>query len=78
VAAIERVVATHPGGLVAIVAHGGVINAYLAHILGLGTRMFFEPAYTSVSRVVASRSGARQLVSVNETGHLRATRQYRR
>ena len=33
--------------------------------------MFFFPDYTSVSRVRASRSGSRSLVSVNETGHLR-------
>jgi len=31
--------------------------------------MFFEPAYTSVSRVLASDS-YRQLVSLNETAHL--------
>jgi probable phosphoglycerate mutase len=71
VAAVERVVAAHPGQTVAIVAHGGVVNAYLAHILGIGRQMFFEPAYTSISRVLAGRSGHRQLRSVNETAHLR-------
>ena len=71
VAAVERVVAAHPGQTVAIVAHGGVVNAYLASILGIGKRLFFEPGYTSISRVVAARSGERQLRSVNEVAHLR-------
>ena len=71
VVAVERVVAAHPGQTVAIVAHGGVVNAYLASILGLGKRLFFEPAYTSISRVLAARSGERQLRSVNEIAHLR-------
>ena len=71
VTAVERVVEAHPGQTVAIVAHGGVVNAYVAHVLGLGRRMFFEPAYTSISRVLAARSGHRQLRSVNETAHVR-------
>jgi probable phosphoglycerate mutase len=71
VAAVERVVRAHPGQTVAIVAHGGVVNAYLAHVLGLSRQMFFEPAYTSISRVLAARSGQRQLRSVNETAHVR-------
>jgi probable phosphoglycerate mutase len=68
--AVERVIAANAGRRVAIVAHGGVINAYLSHVLGLDEVMFFEPYYTSVSRVMAARSGPRQLVSLNETGHL--------
>jgi probable phosphoglycerate mutase len=60
---------------VAAVCHGGTINAYLSAVLGLEQLMFFVPQYTSVSRVRASRSGARSIVSMNETGHLRfATR----
>lgn len=68
--AMDRIVAAHPGGDVAVVCHGGVINVYLAHVLGLAEAMFFHPAYTSVSRVHAARSGARGLASINETGHL--------
>jgi hypothetical protein len=56
------------------VCHGGVINAYLAHVLGLGARRgFFYPNYTSVHRVAAARSGERSIVTVNETPHLRGT-----
>ncbi len=57
-----------------VVCHGGVINTYTADVLGLGAMLFFEPAYTSISRVLVSRDGARSLLSLNETGHLRARR----
>jgi probable phosphoglycerate mutase len=70
VGAVERVVAAHPSQQVAVVCHGGVINAYLTHILGLEELIFFEPDYTSVSRVRAGRD-LRTFVSANETGHLR-------
>ncbi len=70
VAAVERVVAASPGQRVAVVCHGGVINAYLSHILDIERTLFFEPDYTSVNRVLASRAGHRQLVSANETPHL--------
>ena len=74
VAASEEVVARHSGQRVLVVCHGGVINAYLAHVLGLGTRRgFFYPNYTSVHRVAAARSGERSIVTVNETPHLRGT-----
>ena len=64
VAAMEEVVATHPRQRVAVVCHGGVINAYLSSVIHLPGTMFFEPAYTSVSRVI-SGSTHRQIVSVN-------------
>jgi probable phosphoglycerate mutase len=71
VAAIERVIAANPGKVVAVVCHGGVINAYLAHVLGIDKLLFFEPAYTSISRVVAARTGERSVASLNERAHLR-------
>jgi probable phosphoglycerate mutase len=71
VAAVERVVAAHPGQTVAVVAHGGVVNAYAGSVLGISSPMFFEPAYASITRVVAARSGQRQVRSLNETAHVR-------
>lgn len=71
VEAVEGIIAENAGGVAAVVCHGGVINAYLARILGLDDVLFFEPAYTSISRVRASRRGHRMVVSVNETAHLR-------
>jgi probable phosphoglycerate mutase len=70
-AALERIVAAHPGGRVAVVCHGGVVNAWAAHVLGLEPTLFFQPAYTSVSRFLAAGSGERSLLSLNETAHLR-------
>ena len=72
VEAVERVIAMHRGETVAIVCHGGVINAYYAHLLGLDFPMFFEPAYTSISRVLASSGGHRQVKSINEHAHVRS------
>src|SRR6266508_237142 len=73
VEAVERVIDANPSRTIAVVCHGGVINAYLSHVLGLDEVMFFEPYYTSVSRLMAARSGPRQIASLNETGHLRTT-----
>ncbi|QYG92859.1 histidine phosphatase family protein [Iamia sp. SCSIO 61187] len=69
VAAVDRIVAAHRGQRVAVVCHGGTINAALAEVLGLEEQLFFEPGYTSVSRVLAGAGGARQVLSVNETWH---------
>ncbi|MEY2422922.1 MAG: hypothetical protein QOI95_2989 [Acidimicrobiaceae bacterium] len=71
VEAVERVITAHPGQTVAIICHGGVINAYFAHLLKLEFPMFFEPAYTSISRVLASSAGQRQVKSINESAHVR-------
>lgn len=71
VEAVEEVIGANPGATAAIVCHGGVINAYVAHVLGIEDLLFFEPAYTSVSRIRASRRGHRMVVSLNETAHLR-------
>ena len=69
--AVERVVAAHPSQRVAVVCHGGVINAYAGHVAGVGTPIWFLPAYTSISRVMASASGPRTIGSINETAHVR-------
>ncbi len=72
---IEVIIDAHRGQRVAVVCHGGVINGYLSHILGLGefARGFFYPNYTSINRVAAASSGERSLVTANETSHLRGT-----
>ena len=71
--AVERLIAKHSGQTIAIVCHGGVINAYLVHVLGLTVNVqgFFYPNYTSIHRVAAARSGERSIVTINETSHLR-------
>ena len=52
VTAIEQIITDHPGQKAAAVCHGGVINAYLTHILGIEDPSgFFYPNYTSIHRV---------------------------
>ncbi len=52
-AAVESILDRHRRGNVVVVAHGGVINAYVAPILGLYDReMFFLPDNTSINTVV--------------------------
>ncbi|MYR07725.1 histidine phosphatase family protein [Gordonia sp. SID5947] len=71
VAGVEQVAASADDGVVAIFCHGGVINAYLSHVIGTATMFFVEPYYTSVTRVLALDGGHRQVLSVNEIDHLR-------
>jgi len=71
VATIEDLIARNPSKTIAVFCHGGVINVWTAHILGMEPRLFFEPAYTSIHRYRCARSGQRNLVSLNEVAHLR-------
>jgi 2,3-bisphosphoglycerate-dependent phosphoglycerate mutase len=68
--AFEAIASAHPGQRVGVVCHGGVINVYLAGVLELPRLLFFQPDYTSVSRVAVTRSGRRGILSINETQHL--------
>lgn len=72
---IARIIADHGGERVAAVCHGGVINSYAGDVLGLDVDGpgFFYPNYTSITRIAASRSGVRSIVTINETAHLRNT-----
>ena len=65
--ASERLIAANTGRRIAVVCHGGVINAWAALVLGIEPRLFFDPRYTSINRFMAARSGERSLVSLNET-----------
>ncbi|MDA2967637.1 MAG: histidine phosphatase family protein [Actinomycetota bacterium] len=74
VESIENIIVNHASQRVAIVCHGGVINAYLCHVLGLeNQRGFFYPNYTSIHRIAAAGSGERSIVTLNETSHLRGS-----
>lgn len=67
----DRIIASHPKGIVAIVSHGDVIRLLLAHYTGvhpdLFQRLIVEPA--SVSAVVAG-NGIPRILKVNDTGDL--------
>lgn len=77
VEALERICTLHRGQRVVVVCHGGVINIWASHLLGLGDAMFFEPFYTSVNRFLAASSGERSIVSLNESAHLRGVADHR-
>jgi probable phosphoglycerate mutase len=55
---------------VAVFCHGGVINAWAAHVLKMPPRLFFNPTYASVSRFSCARTGQRSIITLNEHTHL--------
>lgn len=70
-AALERIVAAHPGrGTVVVVAHAGVVNCWLARLLGTSRPLAFPLDHAGVTRVIAGRDGRRVVRSVNEIGHV--------
>lgn len=72
ISSFEMLISKHASQRIVVTCHGGVINQYLAHILGIATeRGFFYPQYTSIHRVVAAQNGLRSIVSLNEIAHLR-------
>jgi broad specificity phosphatase PhoE len=68
--AVELAIARSPGQRIAVVCHGGVINAYISHIIGSPYDMFFRPAHTSVNIVMAGHN-RRVLRLLNDVHHLR-------
>ncbi len=68
---IQELANRHAGQRVAVFSHGGVINAYIAVLLGL-ERDFFYPIYNTSYCVVRCQGRQSSLVSLNETAHLRA------
>lgn len=72
VESLEKIIRENSGRRVAVVCHGGIINIWAAHVLGLNRYLFFAPEYTSINRFLASGKGQRSVASLNETAHLRA------
>jgi len=70
VATLEPIIEGHAGKNVAVFCHGGVINVWTAHVLGMAPRLFFQPVYASVHRYLCARTGERNIVSLNERHHL--------
>jgi probable phosphoglycerate mutase len=68
-AAVDEAAAAHPGGCVAVVCHGGVINAWLARFTGSHRSLVVSIDNTSVTRL--RTDGERWLVlGVNDHHHL--------
>ena len=68
---VDRIVADHRGQRVAVVCHGGVINAYLGRCLEFAPDdyMKFDVDYSSISRVMVSSKLQRSIASINERPH---------
>jgi len=69
VKAIDEIVRNHIGERVLVFAHGGVINAYVAEVLGLDKDFFFPCGNTSIS-VIRATSEQRVLFFLNDITHL--------
>ena len=68
--AVDDIVRSHDvGDSVVIVCHSGVINAYLADLLGLEQDYFFRPSHGSVTRIWCA-DGRASVWSLNETAHV--------
>lgn len=67
--AVGRIAAAHPGQRVAIISHGGAINAYLAALLDIERDYFFPAANTAIS-VVRLKGEQRLLLTLNDIAHL--------
>lgn len=70
VTAIDQIASQHAGERVAVVTHGGVINCYIASLLGLNRDFFFPVVNTSVS-IVRVKALVKTIVSLNDICHLR-------
>ncbi len=68
--AIEAIITRSEAQRVAVVCHGGGINADTSHIIGSPSDMFFRPAHASVS-IVAAGLDRRVVHLLNDTHHLR-------
>ena len=72
VAAVERIVASHPKGTVALFSHGDCIRVLLAHFLGIHLDLYqrLNVAPGSVSAVAVGARGRPAVLRVNDTGSL--------
>jgi probable phosphoglycerate mutase len=66
---IEQLIERHRGECIAIVAHGGSINAYVAQLLGVHRSFVFTIENTSITAVRVGGHGP-TVVTVNDCHHL--------
>jgi len=67
--AIEAILERHPEGDVFVVAHGGVINAYVGPLLGIRNEMFFLPDNTSLNSLEVEGT-SRRIRFLNDVLHV--------
>jgi len=70
-AGLQNLIEENPGRRIAVFCHGGVINSWATHVLGIPPKLFLDANYASISRFVAASTGERSVSSLNEAAHLR-------
>jgi 2,3-bisphosphoglycerate-dependent phosphoglycerate mutase len=70
-AAIDDILAAQPDKRVAVVSHGGLLNAYLLHLLGLAAEspIHFHSANTAIHHVII-KQGEVHILSLGDDRHL--------
>lgn len=68
--ALDELARRHIGGRIIAFAHGGVVNAYVAEVLGLEKDFFFPAANTSIT-VVRVAGKRRVLFVLNDLAHVK-------
>ncbi len=66
---LDEIVGKHIGQRILAFTHGGVINAYIAEVLGLKKDFFFPAANTSIT-IVRTSLEHRVLYVLNDIGHI--------
>jgi broad specificity phosphatase PhoE len=69
VPAVEAALSGIEDGTVLIFTHGGVINAYLGHVMAIPHDMFFLPDNASINTVLAE-GDRREVRFLNDVRHL--------
>ncbi|MGE3587030.1 MAG: histidine phosphatase family protein [Ilumatobacteraceae bacterium] len=60
----------HRGERIAVVVHGGVINAYVSHLLDVHRSLWMPVENTSITMVRLHRDAFPTIVSINDCHHL--------
>ena len=66
---MRQVISNHPTGKIVVACHGGVINTYLAVLLGIDRDFWYRTAHCSVNRLLVGQTH-QAVWNLNETHHL--------
>lgn len=69
-AVLDDLAERHMGERIAVVAHGGAINAYVSHLLGVHRSLWMTVENTSITMVRLSPLTGATVVAVNDCHHL--------
>ena len=69
-AVVDSLAVRHRGERIAVVAHGGAINAYVSHLLGVHRSLWMTVENTSITLVRLHDERGATVVSVNDCHHL--------